>query len=401
MTKHARNHADDLRGATSLAMEAIQGVTELIEAMHVTIASGPAILGQPFAGPVRAATRPVYAMIQGVMQLVGGGIDLALAQLVPVFGASSPGVEREAILAALNGVLGDSLLARDNPLAIEMRLRHGGQPLELTREALHRALPHATRKAVVLVHGLCMNDLQWTRRGHDHGSALARDLGYTPVHVHYNSGLHISTNGHQLAALLDQLVAAWPVALDELVLVGHSMGGLVARSACHAGDVAGHAWRPQLRALICLGSPHHGAPLERGGAWVDLILGLSHYSAPLARLGKIRSAGITDLRFGDVLDEHWRGFDRFAHREDRRLPCPLPAGVQCYAIAATRGSEADDLQASDGLVPVASALGLHATSELTVAFPDEHRWIALETDHIGLLGAASVHEQLRSWLSSR
>jgi pimeloyl-ACP methyl ester carboxylesterase len=221
------------------------------------------------------------------------------------------------------------------------------------------------------------------------------------VYVHYNSGLHISTNGHQLAALLEQLVAAWPVALDEIVLVGHSMGGLVARSACHAGDAAGHAWRPQLRALICLGSPHHGAPLERGGAWADLVLGLSRYSAPLARLGKIRSAGITDLRFGDVLDEHWHGFDRFAHRKDRRRPCPLPAGVQCYAIAATRGSEAGDLQASDGLVPVASALGLHAAPELTLVFPDAHRWIALETDHIGLLGAASVYEQLRSWLTSQ
>lgn len=399
MPRHTRTHVDDLRGASRLVIEAIRGVTEVVEAMHLTIASGPALLGQPLAGPARSAIRPVYAMIHAATQLVGEGIDRALAPLGGLLGASVPGSEREAIVAALNGVLGDTLQQRGNPLAIEMRLRLGGQPIELTRDAVSAALPHATRKLVILVHGLCMNDRQWTRNGHDHGAGLARDLDYTPVYVHYNTGLHISANGQQLAGQLEQLVAAWPVPLDEIVLLGHSMGGLVARSACHAGEAAGHAWRAQLRALICLGSPHHGAPLERGGAWADLLLGYSAYTAPLARLGKIRSAGITDLRFGDVLDEHWHGVDRFADRTDRRQPCPLPRDVACYAIAATRSSDPDDLRSSDGLVPVASALGIHARPELTLGFPDAHRWIALQTDHHSLLDAPDVYAQLRSWLS--
>src|SRR4051794_24031168 len=307
----------------------------LVEAMHATIAGGPAVLGQPLATPARLATRPVYGIMRGITQLVGGGIDLALAPLVPLLGARAPGFEHEVVLAALNGVLGDYLSGRGNPLAIAMRLRHAGEPLELAPEAMRRALPHASRKLVVLIHGLCMTDLQWTRGGHDHGAALSRDLGYTPIYAHYNSGRHISTNGQELAAQLEELVAAWPTELDELVIIGHSMGGLVARSACHAGERAGHRWRARLGSLITLGTPHHGAPLERGGHWVDRLLEVSRYSAPFGRLARIRSAGITDLRFGNVLDEHWQGADRFAQRSDRRAPLALPVGVACYAIAGT------------------------------------------------------------------
>ena len=221
-------------------------------------------------------------------RLVSAGLDVAhpagwlLEPYSPKARPARPSGGRRA-----NGVLGDYLAQIGNPLAIEMRLRHGGHPLELERQALRLALPEATRKLVVLVHGSCLSDRRWTRQGHDHGAALARDLGFTPVYLHYNSGLHISSNGREFAALLERLVAAWPTPLDELVIVAHSMGGLVARSACHVGETAAHAWRSKLRKLVCLGSPHHGAPLERGGHWVDLFLSASRYSAPLARLGKI------------------------------------------------------------------------------------------------------------------
>src|SRR5439155_25889866 len=137
------------------------------------------------------------------------------------------------VIAALNGVLGDHLAAQETPLAIETHWRCGGQALPLSRVALAAALPQASDKHVVLVHGLCMNDLQWQREGHDHGAALARDLGYTPLYLHYNSGLHISENGRQFAQLLETLIAHWPSPVEELVIVGHSMCGLVARSAWH------------------------------------------------------------------------------------------------------------------------------------------------------------------------
>lgn len=172
MGDKTRSHVDDLRGATRLAVEATRGVMALIQAIQVTAASGPAILGQPFAKPAKLATGMVYGWMKGVTSLVGSGIDLALAQLGPVLGASVPGLEREVLVAALNGVLGDYLEQQDNPLAIQMQFRHGGKPIELTPAGVLRAMPQAGSKIVVLVHGSAMAEAQWLRKGHDHGAAL-------------------------------------------------------------------------------------------------------------------------------------------------------------------------------------------------------------------------------------
>jgi pimeloyl-ACP methyl ester carboxylesterase len=400
VTKKPRSHVDDLRGASRLALEATESVTDLVEAMHLTIGGGPAVLGRPLDGPTRLVTGLVYKTIRGVTHLVGASIDVALAQLGPLLGDSVPGVEREGMLAVLNGVLGDYLDETGNPLAIAMRLRHDGHELALEPSVLRAAFAKPSRKLVILVHGSCMHDRQWQRLGHDHGAALARDLGYTPLYLHYNSGLHISANGRALSALLEELVTAWPLPVEELAIVGHSMGGLVARSACHVAEVAGHRWRGALRRLVCLGSPHHGTALEQGGNWIDVLLGVSRYSAPLARLGKIRSAGVTDLRFGNVLDEHWQGRDRFAHSRDTRTPQPLPDAVDCYAVAASSSTSAQPGRrlSGDGLVSVDSALGRHARPELTLAFPDAHQWIGLGMGHLDLLGRAEVYDTICSWL---
>ncbi len=393
-----RNHLEDLRGASRLAIDATRGVTELIQAMHREIAGGPDLLGRPLEGAARLLTDLVYGPIRGVTELVGGGIDLALARLAPLLGTSAPGPEREALQAALNGVLGDYLAATGNPLAIGMQLRQGGEPLELGRQALRAALPQAGGRVLVLVHGSSMTDLQWSRRGHNHGVALADDLGVTPVFLQYNSGLHISTSGRAFARLLEQLVAAWPVPVDNLAILAHSMGGLVARSACHAAEASGHRWRPLLRTSIFLGTPHHGAPLERAGNIVEQLLGISRYSAPLARLGKIRSAGVTDLRYGNVLDAHWDGRDRFAHG-DPREGMRLPAGVACHAIAGTLSPGPASRLRSDGLVPVASALGRHERAPLDLAFPASHQTIAYATGHLELLRSPEVYATIRAALA--
>ena len=398
MTKRTRSHGEDLRGASRLAVEATRAVTEIVKSMHQTIASGPAILGKPLEKPVRLVTDIVYGNITGVTKLVGAGIDLALAQLAPLLGEGAPGPERDAVLAALNGVLGDYLAETDNPLAIEMTLRHGEHALTLEPAALREAIPDASGTLLVLVHGSCMSDRQWLRNGHDHGAALARDLGVTPVYVHYNSGLHVSTNGRALADRLERLVAAWPrEEPPRIILLGHSMGGLVLRSACAAAEATGHAWCEHAAALVCLGSPHHGAPLERGGHWANLLLGISRYSAPLTKLGEIRSAGITDLRYGNVLDEHWADRDRFDHGGDPRARLDLPRGVACYAIA---GSIAEGTQlGGDGMVPVDSALGRHPRPELALAFPEDHTWIAKGVGHLDLLDRPEVYAKIVSWLS--
>lgn len=403
MIKQTRGRSADLRGVSRLAIDATLGLTDLVEAMHDNIARARGILATPSAGPTRGVTGLVYRSIRGVTRWVGSGIDIILSQLTPLLGEQSTLPGHEAVLAALNGVLGDYLAASGNPLAISMHLRWEGRPLELGLPALAAAGPPLTGKLVVLVHGLCMNDQQWNRQGHNHGAALARDLGYTPVFLCYNSGRHISTNGRAFAALLEGLVKQWPAPLEELTIIGHSMGGLVSRSACHYGRLSGHDWPRHLKKLIFLGTPHHGAPLERGGHWVDILLGISPYTAPFARLGKIRSAGITDLRHGNLLDEDWAGHDRFEHSRDRRQPVPLPEGVQCYALAATLGnqrSELNDRLLGDGLVSVHSALGRHPEPHLSLGVPSARQWVGYGMNHLDVLNRPQAYEQIKQWLTA-
>jgi pimeloyl-ACP methyl ester carboxylesterase len=393
---------EDLRGINRLVMNGIVGVVDLVEAMHYNIASIPGLVAKPERNHTTGLTGLVYRSIRSIVGLAGRGLDVLLARLEPLLGKGSRWPGREALLAALNGVLGDYLAASNNPLAITMRMRRSGVALPDERESLAAAIPQAGGKLLVLLHGLCMNDLECKRNGHDHGAALARDLAYTPVYLHYNSGLHISTNGRAFAERLETLVKLWPVPLTELVIIGHSMGGLVARSACHYGELARHEWRRRLDKILFIGTPHHGSPLERGGNWVDLLLGASRYSAPLARLGKIRSAGITDLRFGNLLDEDWNKGDRFRRTGDLRIPVPLPQGVACYAIAATTGKKVGDLSdrlLGDGIVPLASALGRHANPKLALTFDNSRQHVAYGIGHLDLLSRPEVYTQIKQWLA--
>jgi len=401
MTKTSPIHPSDVLGFTRLAFDATAGLTDMVEAMHLNIAGKPGILGPPFEGPSRGITGLVYQGIRAVTGLVGSGIDALLTPLVPLLGERNSPPGREAVLAALNGAMGDYLAATRNPLAISMSLRLDGKSLSLESRDLARAIPRLSDKPLVLVHGLCMSDLQWTRKGHNHGAALARDLGYTPVHLHYNSGLHISTNGRAFANLVETLVDRWPVPVEELVIVGHSMGGMLARSAYHYATAAGYDWPRYLRKIVFLGTPHHGAPLERGGAWVNTAFGLSPYTAALARLGRIRSAGITDLRYGNLLDDDWTGRDRFRPTPDPRRPLPLPDNVQCYAMAAATGKKARALAAllGDGLVPVDSALGRHKDPQRTLAFPKSRQWVGYGLSHFDLLNDPAVYDRLKQWLA--
>lgn len=397
--KKIRSHGADLREASRLAVAATKSVTTVVEKMHHRIASGPGILGKPLSLPMGAYTRVVYGTIRAATHLVGAGLDALLAEVEPLLGESAPGLQRDAVLAALNGVLGDYLVEHDSPFAMPMEFRVDGASLELTRQALGESFPHATGKLLVLVHGSSMNDTLWRRAGHDHGESLARDAGYTAVYLRYNSGLHISTNGQQFAKLLNEICAAWPVPISNLSIVGHSMGGLVTRSACHVAEEEQLSWRKLLRNYVSVGTPHHGATLERGGNLFHVLLGLSDYSSPLMVLARIRSAGVTDLRYGYVLDENWRDVDRFAFSVDARRSISLPENVDCFAIAGTTTLSPGGKLANDGVVEVSSALGQHKKPELTLRFAADHQWTAFGTSHLDLLNSPEVYEKLRAWLA--
>jgi pimeloyl-ACP methyl ester carboxylesterase len=379
--------AHDLRGVSQLAVDAVAGVSGIVEGLHRTI-----------SGRGTGLSGLVYRGVRGVAKGVGQGLDATLASLDPLLGATPGGERREAMLAALNGVLGDHLVERGNPLAIAMQFRRGGHALPLQRDALAAALPQAGPGVLLLVHGLCMNDLQWRRRGHDHGEGLARALGLTPVYLHYNTGLHISQNGLALAQALERLVQAWPQPVKRLVIVGHSMGGLVARSACHHAGLASMGWTDVLGELVFLGTPHQGAPLERVGNWAQFVAGFSPYALPFTGVARMRSAGIRDLRHGSLVDSDW---SELAENDplDARKPVPLPAGVAAYAVAATqRTAPARGRPPGDGLVPVDSALGRHRDAALDLQLPADRQWLAYGMNHFDLLSNPAVCERLLGWL---
>lgn len=428
----------DLRGAARLATLGVQGAAKVAEGVHTSVLR---TIGLPVRsaadGTAGGLTGLIYGGVRRAAGLVGSGIDAALNQLQglgPAKGEDVPSSrQREAALAAINGVLGDQLEAEANPLATRMSLRMNGAALDFA--TLGKA--PVGGKILLLVHGLCMNDMQWQPKpalptkaqpesnppsaAQDYAGWLAQHLGYQPIFLRYNSGRHISENGRELSAQLQRLVALWPQPITEIAVVAHSMGGLVVRSACaHAmqeplGSAAsGHAgWLALLKKIAFLGTPHHGAPLERAGNFVDMLLGATRWSAPLAKLGQLRSAGITDLRRGNLLAQDWAGQGRFDTGADTRTPVPLPGGVACFAVAASTSYIRSDLAAKplsqahalrdrilgDGLVPVPSALGQHPDATRQLAFAPENLWIAQGMSHLQLLSDPRVGQRLLAWFA--
>jgi pimeloyl-ACP methyl ester carboxylesterase len=397
------DHRSDLQAATRLVIDAVLGITNVVEAMHRNIASVAPVVGQSRGERTRGITGLVYASVRGITRTVGFGLDTVLANVAPLLPTVETGARREAAQAALNGIFGDHLAATHNPLAIPLEFCHAGSAIAIDGPALAARFTNASPHVMVLVHGLCMNDRQWQRAGHDHGAALSAALGCTAIYLRYNTGRNVEANGREFAERLEALMAAWPVPVRTLTLIGHSMGGLVARSAIHSAEQNEHRWRRTLAHLICLGTPHHGAQLERAGAWVDRLLGISPYSAPLARLGAKRSAGIKDLRYGRVVDAE--GIQ--PGRKRGIVAIPLPTNVHCFAVAASLSAAAAAPSGrarglrGDGLVTVRSAWGEHQDPARHLAFPAHHKQLCLATDHFDLLSSHAVFAQLLTWLAPK
>ncbi len=404
-------HPSDLRGIAQLATQATGSVARMAEGVHQSVWRVMGVPGGARPGQTRGLTGFVYRRVHDVTQLVGKGVDAALARLVPLLegkGSARPATpQREVVLAILNGVMGDHLAATGNPLALPMTLRHQGQALRWDVEPHPVNLAGAGTKVLLVIHGLCMNDQQWTATGEDgqsvnHGEAVAAALGYTPIYLRYNTGLHVSQNGHQLATELEKLVQNWPVEVEDLTVLVHSMGGLVIRSAMQVAREQGLTWPARVKSIVFLGTPHHGSPLERAGNWVDTLLGSTPFTAPFASLGKLRSAGITDLRYGHVLDADWQGHDRFERKPDSRQRLPLPEGVACYTVAATLAKAPGGLTerlAGDGLVPLNSALGLHDEPGRSLVFAKDSQWVIYGTGHMALLSRREVTDKVLQWLT--
>lgn len=390
MKKHF--HISDLHGIARLAVHATVNMTDIVEAVHHNISQASKALG---------VTGFVYDSIRGVATIVRKGLDFSLKPFAKSLSLDEASKERNAVISAMNGVIGDHLATDGNSLAISMSFRYQGKTLELNRPAISKIFPEKSTKLVILVHGLCMGDLQWNwKDGHDHGDYLAKETGFTQLYLRYNSGLHISSNGRAMSAIMEDLLENWPYPLDEMVFVCHSMGGLVTRSAFYYAQKDSFKWPKRASKIIFLGTPHHGAPMERAGNRLENFISSIPFAGDLARLGRLRSAGITDLRFGNITDEDLVD-DRFSPNSDKRKIVPLPQHVKCYTIAASTEPKSSktilDI-AGDGLVPVTSALGWHKSEERRLTFPKDRQVILYETGHLDLLAYPKVAKQLEDWI---
>ena len=344
--KHRRER--ELRAMGPLAARyADDTVTSTVQGVHEAVAARTFRAVGPVGKPVQLAHDAIAKSVYGAIR-VGGRVAGTVAGTVaaaPREGEVDSGLFSDSrvgapTLAAINGLIGDKLVEERNPLGFEMTIRHHGHEVEVRRESLATVFPDAGGRVAVFLHGLMEAEEAWKigvgkpeSDGSTYGSRLEHDLGFTPVYLRYNTGLRISENGRQLSWLLDELRREWPAAITELVLIGHSMGGLVARSACHEASANQRVWLGDMKHLVCLGAPNRGSWLEKlvnTGGWA---LSRVPESKPFGDFLNQRSMGIRDLRFGFIRDEDWADRDPDAlHRRDDSEPiCPVE-GVEYHYV---------------------------------------------------------------------
>jgi pimeloyl-ACP methyl ester carboxylesterase len=308
-------------------------------------------------------------------------------------------------LAAISGLVGDALESEHSVLQEPMAVRVDGLGVPCEAKALTTAFPTATPRVVIFVHGLMGTEVPWWWGGGPsrecYGTRLARDLACSPVFIRYNTGRHISDNGCSLAELLAELLAAWPVEVEQIALVGHSMGGLVCRSACYQAAEQGAEWVQRVGHVVSLGTPHMGAPLAQGVHYASAALDVAPETRPFARFLRRRSGGIRDLRHGSLVDDDWRDCDPDALRARACKEVPLLEGAtHCFVAATIMDSPKHPVARllGDCLVLEPSASGRSRTRR--IPFEAEYGMCIGRTHHIALLNNPLVYERLRKWLAT-
>ncbi len=357
-------------------------------------------------------SRGVYATVGAAARAASAATGIAIAARAATDPSYRPlrDLPRGSVaIGALNGAWGDLLGRTGSPLALTMTVRRNDEDVPVTPAGVARAFPDAGPDVAVFLHGLCETDLAWRLKARSHygdpqsthGSRLQAECGLTPVNLRYNTGLHISDNGEHLYQLLMDLVPSWPVPISRLTLVGHSMGGLVIRSACHIAHEQNAPWVPLAKRVVYLGSPHLGAPLEIGAATLTRALRRLPETRPVADALRSRSVGIKDLRFGDLLAEDWTVLeDLDAHRPEPTTSPRLLEGADHYYVGATLTRRHDTVAArviGDALVPFHSASGNGKVRRLGLQVDRGRHLSGLH--HFDLLNHPRVYEVIREWLA--
>ncbi len=396
---------DEAQALGQLAGQAMAGGASRVQELHEAIfertsgSAGPQT--KAIHGTVATA---VYGGLRGLGRgagyLAGAALAIAKAGDTDRLADSHAG---GLALGALSGVHGDLLERDGSELAIEMTLRRDGADVPLDAAGLYGAFPDAGSRLAVFVHGLCETDELWWMFGdseNHYGARLQRELGFTPLYVRYNTGLRVSENGQRLTQALAQIVDGWPQAVDEIVLIGHSMGGLVLRSACHYGEQAGDSWVGHVHHVFCLASPHLGAPLEKAANVAGWALARVPETRPLARVLNGRSGGIKDLRFGYLVAEDWQDQDPDALLENNRHQIPFLPSASYYYIGATLSSSPRHplgYLVGDLLVRFPSASGQGGAGQ-SIPFQMDNGHHAGGLNHFNVLNDPDVYDQIHGWL---
>ncbi len=401
----------DWRGLGDLFALATERLTAPVEGVHRAIAGRWFGLAGPQAAPLGNGYQAITSRIYGSVRLAGAvlgavvgiGADVTnrRGRLQPLW--RSP--RGSGVQAVANAVWGDHLEQRRSALRIEMGLRDtSGRPVGADPDALAGAFPHPTARLVVLLHGLGETErcfLEHVEEG-ETASSLGEVLAaesFTPLLVRYNTGRSVSDNGQALAALLDTIDGNWPVPVEEIALVGNSMGGLVVRSALYAGRIGGQEWVDTTRHLVAVGTPHLGAPLEKGANLMSRGLRIAPESRPIGEFLDKRSAGIKDLRFGTIQDVDQPGIEGVEPIEDNPADVPFPAHVEQHFIAGVVTEDADHpigVLVGDLIVRTASATGRGRRRTIDAT----HVRIIGKRRHSDLAGDPIVHLQVREWLAA-
>ena len=398
--------ADEARELVRLAFAEAAGAFDGIHSVHGAIAERAFRRTGGGGAPAHWMHDRIAGAVYGGLKVsvlgLGRAADAALARRPRVVSNTPRGA---ALVGAINGLIGDTLERRQSPLHQPMALRVGGEPIAPTPEDLSAAYPDATKRIAVFLHGLMETEFSWrwgaAETGESYGTLLERELGITPVYVRYNSGRHISENGRSLADLLEQVVAAWPVPVTEVALLGHSMGGLVARSGAHQAHLDRMVWPTLVRQIVSLGTPHMGAPLEQAVHYASAGLALLPETRAFSRFLRRRSGGIRDLRQGSLVDADWRDRDPDVLRAEAISEVPLlDRATHCFVTATITRSPHHPLGRliGDYLVLQPSGSGRGRTRRL--AFDEAYGHHVGGAHHFALLNHPAVYDKLREWLSS-
>jgi hypothetical protein len=389
LQKERAMDAAEMRAIGELGGQAIAKPVGTARDVHAAFARRIfGVLG-PLGAPVRwmhdGISRAAYASVDAALRVpLTAGAAAVARGAVPGGRSMADSRVGSFALGALNGAWGDRIASDHPELALPMSLRLEGD---------------STDKLVVFVHGLCETDESW--RG-GYGGKLRDELGYSPAYVRYNTGLRVSDNGQALAAALEHVVRNWPVPVTEIALVGHSMGGLVARSACHYGERDGHAWVDPLRHVVCLGTPHLGSPVERAANVAGWALGRLPETRPFADLVNVRSAGIKDMRFGNCVEDDWCDCDPDELLTDRCSEVPFLPSANYYYVGATLARRNDSPAGrvvGDLLVQFASASG--SGPKRRIPFEVDKGCHVGGINHFQLLNHPAVYEHLSRWLGRK